>query len=114
MEIVGARWGSSTPQQFDPVVMGPGSRFARPGRQLGGDTMTDHTEPTGRNIVILCDGTGNEISENISNVLKLYRCLRKTPKTQPRQLVYYDPGVGTLAQPSTWNKWKQNFKLVLG
>ena len=49
-----------------------------------------------RNIIICCDGTGNEISENISNVLKLYRCLRKTEKTQPRQLVYYDPGVGTL------------------
>ena len=76
--------------------------------------MTEHTASPGRNIVILCDGTGNEISENISNVLKMYRCLRKTPKTQPRQLVYYDPGVGTLAQPSTWNKWKQNFKLVLG
>ena len=30
------------------------------------------------NLVICCDGTGNEISENISNVLKLYRCLRKT------------------------------------
>ena len=30
-----------------------------------------------RNIIICCDGTGNEISENISNVLKLYRCLRK-------------------------------------
>jgi uncharacterized protein (DUF2235 family) len=49
-----------------------------------------------RNIIICCDGTGNEISENISNVLKLYRCLRKTDRTQPRQLVYYDPGVGTL------------------
>ena len=48
-----------------------------------------------RNIVICCDGTGNEISENISNVLKLYRCLRKTEKTEPRQLVFYDPGVGT-------------------
>jgi uncharacterized protein (DUF2235 family) len=31
-----------------------------------------------RDIVISCDGTGHEISENISNVLKLYRCLRKT------------------------------------
>jgi hypothetical protein len=38
-----------------------------------------------RNIIICCDGTGNEISDNISNVLKLYRCLRKTEKTQPRQ-----------------------------
>ena len=76
--------------------------------------MADHTEHTGRNIVILCDGTGNEISENISNVLKLYRCLRKTPKTQPRQLVYYDPGVGTLAQPSTWHRIRANISLVLG
>jgi len=40
-----------------------------------------------RNIIICCDGTGNEISKNISNVLKLYRCLRKTEKTQPRQMV---------------------------
>jgi uncharacterized protein (DUF2235 family) len=75
---------------------------------------TQMTETTGRNIVILCDGTGNEISENISNVLKLYRCLRKTAKTQPRQLVYYDPGVGTLAQPSNWHKIRANISLVLG
>ena len=52
-----------------------------------------------KNIVICCDGTGNEISENISNVLKLYRMMRKTEKTTPRQLVFYDPGVGTLARP---------------
>ena len=45
-----------------------------------------------RNIIICCDGTGNEISENISNVLKLYRCLRKTEKTQPRQLVLLRSG----------------------
>lgn len=70
------------------------------------------TEP--KNLVICCDGTGNEISENISNVLKLYRCLRKTDKTQPRQMVFYDPGVGTVTEPSTWNKWKANIKLVLG
>src|SRR5262245_63006673 len=67
-----------------------------------------------RKIVILCDGTGNEISENISNVLKLYRCLRKTEKTHPRQLVFYDPGVGTLSKPDPWHKFKQNLDLVLG
>ena len=71
-----------------------------------------NSEP--RNIVILCDGTGNEISENISNVLKLYRCLRKTGKTSPRQLVFYDPGVGTLTQPDTWHQIKANVNLVLG
>ncbi|MBR1296584.1 DUF2235 domain-containing protein [Bradyrhizobium sp. AUGA SZCCT0042] len=67
-----------------------------------------------RNIVICCDGTGNEISENISNVLKLYRCLRKTEKTEPRQLVFYDPGVGTLARPNTWHRLRQNFNAILG
>ena len=67
-----------------------------------------------RNIIILCDGTGNEISENISNVLKLYRCLRKTEKTSPRQLVYYDPGVGTLARPDPWHKLRQDFNAILG
>src|SRR5882757_5328338 len=67
-----------------------------------------------RNIVILCDGTGNEISQNISNVLKLYRCLRKTEKTQPRQLVFYDPGVGTLARPDPWHKLRQEFSAILG
>lgn len=67
-----------------------------------------------RNIVICCDGTGNEISENISNVLKFYRCLRKTEKTEPRQLVFYDPGVGTLERPDPWQKLKQDFNAILG
>jgi len=35
----------------------------------------------GNNLVICCDGTGNEISENISNVLKLYRCYAR--RTRP-------------------------------
>ncbi|WP_024512236.1 DUF2235 domain-containing protein [Bradyrhizobium sp. ARR65] len=67
-----------------------------------------------KNIVICCDGTGNEISENISNVLKLYRCMRKTPKTQPFQAVFYDPGVGTLARPDPWHKLRQDFVAILG
>src|SRR5882757_6668726 len=66
-----------------------------------------------RNIVICCDGTGNEISENISNVLKLYRCLHKK-NTEPRQLVFYDPGVGTLARPNPWRKFSQDFVAILG
>ena len=67
-----------------------------------------------KNIVICCDGTGNEISENISNVLKLYRCLRKTDKTVPHQAVFYDPGVGTLARPDPWHKLRQDFNAILG
>ncbi len=67
-----------------------------------------------KNIVICCDGTGNEISENISNVLKLYRCLRKTGKTEPNQVVFYDPGVGTLARPDPWRKVWQDTITILG
>ena len=67
-----------------------------------------------KNIVICCDGTGNEISENISNVLKLYRTLRKTEKTTPRQMVFYDPGVGTLARPNPWKKLVQDASAIFG
>ena len=67
-----------------------------------------------RNLVVCCDGTGNEISENISNVLKLYRMLRKTDKTTPRQVVFYDPGVGTLGRPDPWTKLKQDAATVFG
>ncbi len=67
-----------------------------------------------KNIIILCDGTGNEISENISNVLKFYRCLRKTDRTEPRQMVFYDPGVGTLSRPDPWHKLKQDFSAIMG
>src|SRR5215208_7047525 len=67
-----------------------------------------------KNIVICCDGTGNEVSENISNVLKLYRVLRKTGKTTPHQVAFYDPGVGTLARPDPWIKFRQDAVTVLG
>src|SRR5712672_223449 len=77
---------------------------------------TEHTETRRekRHIVICCDGTGNEISENISNVLKLYRTLRKTERTHPHQLVFYDPGVGTLARPNPWTKLVQDARAVFG
>jgi uncharacterized protein (DUF2235 family) len=67
-----------------------------------------------KNIVICCDGTGNEIGENISNVLKVYRVLRKTGKTEPYQVVFYDPGVGTLARPNPWTKAWQDTITILG
>jgi len=45
-----------------------------------------------RKIVVCLDGTGNEIEKNESNVLRLYKCLNRSEN----QLVYYNPGVGTL------------------
>lgn len=66
-----------------------------------------------KNIVVCCDGTGNEISENISNVLKLYRVIRKTGKAAA-QVAYYDPGVGTLARPDPWKKALQDATATFG
>lgn len=63
--------------------------------------------------MICCDGTGNEIGENISNVLKLYRVVRKTGKASD-QIAYYDPGVGTLARPDPWKKALQDATAILG
>ena len=46
---------------------------------------------TGKNIVICCDGTGNEYGENNTNVVRTAEiCIRND-----QQLIYYDPGVGT-------------------
>ena len=46
----------------------------------------------GKRIVICCDGTGNQVDGNLSNVLKLFRILQKNDG----QRVYYNPGIGTI------------------
>jgi uncharacterized protein (DUF2235 family) len=61
-----------------------------------------------KKLVVCCDGTGNQVSEDISNVLKFYRTLRKTDKAGPLQLIYYDPGIGTLALPDPWTRFRQD------
>src|ERR1700689_5450384 len=56
-----------------------------------------------KKLVVCCDGTGNQVSEDISNVLKFYSTLRKSDKGSPVQVIYYDPGIGTLALPDPWS-----------
>jgi uncharacterized protein (DUF2235 family) len=51
-----------------------------------------------KNIVILLDGTSNQVSANRTNILRLYGVLEKSD----RQLVFYDPGVGTLGDDGAW------------
>ena len=51
----------------------------------------------GKNIVICLDGTGNQFKEENSNVVKLFRVLERS---SDQEVAYYDPGVGTLADPS--------------
>ncbi|GGA78064.1 hypothetical protein GCM10011491_01570 [Brucella endophytica] len=57
-----------------------------------------------KNIVILFDGTSNEISADRTNVLRLYGMLEKSD----RQLVFYDPGVGTIGPQNAWLRfWRK-------
>ena len=65
----------------------------------------------GKNIVICCDGTGNEYGDNNSNVVKLYRTLIQDDE---RQRCYYHPGVGTEGSPDSYNKVSEFFATVAG
>lgn len=63
-----------------------------------------------KNIVVCCDGTGNEYGENNSNVIKLYQALQRVPE---QRVAYYHPGVGTMgaknaltALGKTWTKFR--------
>ncbi|HMG46449.1 MAG TPA: DUF2235 domain-containing protein [Allosphingosinicella sp.] len=66
--------------------------------------------PAGRNIVICCDGTGNQVSGNLSNVLKLFRIARK----DKRQRIFYDPGVGTIGNDNAWRRFSQDARAIFG
>jgi uncharacterized protein (DUF2235 family) len=63
-----------------------------------------------RNIVICCDGTGNQVSGDLSNVLKLFRIVAK----DERQLVYYHPGVGTIGESDAWARTREDAQAVFG
>lgn len=62
----------------------------------------------GKRIVICCDGTGNQVGGNLSNVLKLFRILKKNDE----QRVYYNPGIGTIGTDDAWTRITQNAKGV--
>jgi uncharacterized protein (DUF2235 family) len=56
-----------------------------------------------RNLVVLCDGTNNEIGVRLSNVMKLYRVVDK----DANQIAFYHPGIGTVRLPDNWGRWRQ-------
>jgi uncharacterized protein (DUF2235 family) len=63
-----------------------------------------------KNIVLCCDGTGNEVEANLSNVLKLFRIVRKNEE----QVVFYHPGVGTISDSERWSRLKSDALGVWG
>jgi uncharacterized protein (DUF2235 family) len=90
--------------EISPMTLhAPIFRYASPVASPEGQAVEHAPKPEPKNLVICCDSTGNEISEKISNVLKLFCCLRKTDKTEPRQMLFYDPGDGTVMEPTTWH-----------
>lgn len=64
-----------------------------------------------KNIVICCDGTGNEFGTHNSNVVKLYSTLIIN---QQRQVGYYHPGVGTMGAPTARNKVSRAWSVLTG
>lgn len=63
-----------------------------------------------KNIVILLDGTSNQISGDRTNVLRLYGSLKRSRS----QLVFYQPGVGTFDFSGWWQRLKSKTRIVLG
>jgi len=64
-----------------------------------------------KNIVICCDGTGNEFGPTNSNVVKLFQMLRRAPD---EQAAFYDPGVGTMAAPEAISKFMKKITWIFG
>src|ERR1700674_4497018 len=64
-----------------------------------------------KNIVICCDGTGNEFGGDCnSNVVKLYSTL----VINETQVGYYHPGVGTMGSPTARNRLEKRWSRVKG
>jgi uncharacterized protein (DUF2235 family) len=91
------------------------TRKSSPAKKSAPRRKSAPDKPTPRKIIILCDGTGNAIKENQSNVLKFYRLLQRNDD----QIVYYDTGVGTItdstgAMSQAWLEFKRIWGLATG
>lgn len=64
-----------------------------------------------KNIVICCDGTGNQVDETYSNVVKIFTILKQQSSTQ---IAFYDPGVGTLSDPNALTPLRMKVQKVGG
>jgi uncharacterized protein (DUF2235 family) len=64
-----------------------------------------------KNIVICCDGTGNQYGDTNSNVVKLYGTLVVDGS---RQVGYYHPGVGTQGSPTSRTRLGAAWSVVMG
>ncbi|AUW58745.1 hypothetical protein C1T17_12195 [Sphingobium sp. SCG-1] len=63
-----------------------------------------------RNLVLLLDGTSNEVKGNLTNVVKLYRCAERSGN----QRVFYHPGIGTVPLTTDWSPAAQSAIATFG
>ncbi len=63
-----------------------------------------------KNIIICCDGTGNEFGAQNSNVVKLYKAL----VCNAAQIAYYHPGVGTMGSRNALTRIAKWWTRVIG
>ena len=63
-----------------------------------------------KNIVICCDGTGNEFGQSNSNVVKLYKVLTRSDV----QITYYHPGVGTMGSRNALTRFGRWWTRLIG
>ena len=64
-----------------------------------------------RNIVICCDGTGNQFDSVNTSVVRIVQAIDRDPALQR---LYYDPGVGTLPVPGVWGAIRRKISQTLG
>jgi uncharacterized protein (DUF2235 family) len=64
-----------------------------------------------RNLVLSFDGTSNQFGPENTNVVRLAQAIERDPA---RQLLYYDPGVGTLPEPGFVTKIGKWLSDVMG
>jgi uncharacterized protein (DUF2235 family) len=63
-----------------------------------------------KNIVVCCDGTGNEFDQSKSNVIKTYQAL----VCDDNQIAYYHPGVGTMGSRNALTEFGKWWTKVIG
>lgn len=63
-----------------------------------------------KNIVVCCDGTGNQFGAFNSNVVKLYTAIN----VDNEQVAYYHPGVGTMSATTAKTKFGKSWSKLKG
>jgi uncharacterized protein (DUF2235 family) len=75
-------------------------------------TPTTPSVPTKRNLVMCLDGTNNEPEHGVTNVARIFDIAQKNEPH--KQLVYYDPGVGTMGARGAVTQLGQALTRVAG